>query len=132
MFWTSVKNNASIFKSSLMYRGCFMKNFHFNTICNITQEPRELQTYICACGFIGKSAVIKYNLLLSKVTSINRKSHFDQVAISFLLYPSLKQLHNYSAMQQLWWSSCLVKLLYSYSILKGHSVIQAYYFYGNN
>ncbi len=33
--------------------GCFMKNFCFNTICNITQEPQELQRYNRACMFIG-------------------------------------------------------------------------------
>ena len=37
-------------KSSLMYGtvtscdgGDFMKNFRFNTICNVSQEPQELQ-----------------------------------------------------------------------------------------
>ncbi len=34
--------------------------------------------FTCACGFIGKSAVIKYQLL-SKVLSINGKSRFDQL-----------------------------------------------------
>ncbi len=57
-----------------------MKNFRFNTICNITQEPQELQRYNRACGFIGESAVIKCDQVLSKVTSINRKSLFDQLA----------------------------------------------------
>ena len=37
----------------------FMKNFHFNTICDLTQEPQQLQSYDCVCGFIGKSAMIK-------------------------------------------------------------------------
>ncbi len=36
-----------------------MKNFRFNTICTITQEPHELQNYNRACSFIDKSAVIK-------------------------------------------------------------------------
>ncbi len=57
-----------------------MKNFRFNTICNITQEPQELQIYNRVCGFIGKSAVIKCHQVLSKVTSINRRSLFDQLA----------------------------------------------------
>ncbi len=57
-----------------------MKNFHFNTICNISQEPQELQRYNHACRFIGKSAVIKCHPLLSKVTGISRKSLFDQLA----------------------------------------------------
>ncbi len=30
-----------------------MKNFRFNTICNITQEPQELERYNRACRFIG-------------------------------------------------------------------------------
>ncbi len=62
------------------YRGRFMKNFRFNTICNITQEPKELQRYNHACRFIGKSAVIKCHQVLSKITSINRRSLFDQLA----------------------------------------------------
>ena len=33
-------------------RGHFMKKFRFNTICNITQEPQELQWYNRACRFI--------------------------------------------------------------------------------
>ncbi len=57
---------AYILKSSLMYgsswdRG-FMKNFHCDTICNITQEPQELQKYnniMSVDQFIDKSAVIK-------------------------------------------------------------------------
>ena len=54
-------------------RGGFVKNFHFNifnTICNITQEPQELQRFNCVCGSISKFAVIKYHQLLSKVLSI--------------------------------------------------------------
>ncbi len=59
-----------------------MKNFRFKTICNITQEPQELQRYNRAGRFIGKSAVIKCHQVLSKVTSINRprRSLFDQLA----------------------------------------------------
>ena len=59
-------------------KGRFMKKFRFNTICSITQENHK--NYNCVCGFIGKSAVIKYHQLLSKVLSINGKSHFDQLA----------------------------------------------------
>ncbi len=57
-----------------------MKNFRFNTICNITQEKQELQRYNRACWFIGKPAVIKCHQVLSKVTSMNRRSLFDQLA----------------------------------------------------
>ncbi len=38
----------------------FMKNFRFDTICNITQEPQEYAEIHCDCEFIGKSAVIKF------------------------------------------------------------------------
>ncbi len=57
-----------------------MKNFRFNTICNITKDPQELRRYNRACRFIGESAVIKCHQMLSKVTSINRRSLFDQLA----------------------------------------------------
>ncbi len=57
-----------------------MKNFRFNTMCNITQEPQELQGYNRACRFIGKSTGIKCHQVLSKVTSTNRRSLFDQLA----------------------------------------------------
>ncbi len=57
-----------------------MKNFRFNTICDITQEPQELQRYNPACRSIGKSAVIKCHQVLSKVTSIDRRSLIDQLA----------------------------------------------------
>ncbi len=57
-----------------------MKNFRFDNICNITQEPKELRRYNCVCWFIGKSGVIKYRQLLLKVKCINRKSRFNQLA----------------------------------------------------
>ena len=44
-----------------------MKNFRFDTSFNITQEAQELNRFNNASGFIGKSAVIKYHELLSKV-----------------------------------------------------------------
>ncbi len=44
--------------SSSSNRGSFMKSFRFDTICNITQEPQELQRYNCAYhGFLSKSGV---------------------------------------------------------------------------
>ena len=36
----------------------FMKNFRFNTSCNNTQEPQELQRCNCVWGYIVMSAVI--------------------------------------------------------------------------
>ncbi len=53
-----------------------MKNFRFDTICNVTRDLQEVQRFNCGCGLIGKSAVIKHQLL-SKVVSNNRKSRFD-------------------------------------------------------
>ncbi len=64
-----------------------MKNFRFYTNCNITQEPQELQRYNRACRFIGKSAVIKCHQVLSKLTSINRRSLFEHTpSICILSY----------------------------------------------
>ncbi len=45
----------------------FMKNFCFDTIYNITQEPQKLQRFNSPYGFTGKSAVKEYHQLLSKV-----------------------------------------------------------------
>ena len=45
-------------------RGRSMKNFRFDTICSITEEPQELQRYnCCACVFIGRSTVISQHQL---------------------------------------------------------------------
>ncbi len=63
-----------------MRQGSFYEELRFNTICNITQEPQELQRYNRACRFIDKSAVIKCHQLLSKVTNVNRRSLFHQLA----------------------------------------------------
>ncbi len=68
--------NARILKGRLIMA---LDEIRFNTICNITQEPQERQRYNRACRFIDKSAVIKCHQLLSKVTSINRRSLFDQL-----------------------------------------------------
>ena len=47
-------------------RGCFMKNFCFDTICNITQETQELY-----CLWVHRQVgVIKYHQLLSKVLKV--------------------------------------------------------------
>ncbi len=64
-------------------KGRFMKNFRFNTFCNITYEPQEL--FKCACRFIGKFAAIQYRQWLSKVMSINVDA-FRSVSNSFMLY----------------------------------------------
>ena len=53
--------------------GCFMKNIRFDIFCDVNQEPQDPQRHNCACGFIGKSAVIKYHRLLSKGEIINGK-----------------------------------------------------------
>ena len=58
-----------------------MKNFRFDTICNITQKLRKLHRSNCVYGFIGKYAVTKCHQLLSKVLSrpIQRNSVFNQL-----------------------------------------------------
>ncbi len=66
-----------------------VKNFRFNAICNITQEPQELQRYNRACRFIDKSAVTKCHQLLSKVISTAVKIAFPPVSNRYLLYLSL-------------------------------------------
>ena len=58
-------------------RGHFMKNFRFDTICNITEELQELN---CFCGFIGNSTIIKY---LIAVKSLYKLTRFDQLATTF-------------------------------------------------
>ncbi len=63
-------------------RGHFMKNFHFDTIRNITQEP-----YI---GLWVHRQVCCHKILLSKVNCINEKSRFDQLATASSTTPSLK------------------------------------------
>ena len=60
--------------------GSFYEELSFNTICNITQEPQELQRHNRPCRFMGKSALIKCHQLRSKNTSIKRRSLFDQLA----------------------------------------------------
>ncbi len=66
-----------------------MKNFHFNTICNITQEPQELQRYNRACRFLGKSAVIKMSSVAIKSYKYYQEIAFRPVSNSYLLSLSL-------------------------------------------
>ncbi len=73
--------------SSSCDMGCFMKNFCFNAIYNITQEPKKVQRFNCAYEFIGKSAVIKYHQLVSEVICMNWKLCFNQLATAYS-YPS--------------------------------------------
>ena len=61
----------------------FTNNFRFNTFCNITRVPQELQRYNCA-----KSTVIKYHQLPSKVIR-------NSVSNSFFFHPSLKELSQF-------------------------------------
>ena len=60
----------------LWYRDCFMKNFRFDTLCNITQEPQELQILNNAFGFIGKPVMINVTNCCHKlqVLAANRVS----------------------------------------------------------
>ncbi len=55
-------------------KGRFMKNFRFDTIWNITQEP-QLQRY--TREFIDKSAVIRINVI----------SRFDQLTMASFSTP---------------------------------------------
>ncbi len=63
-----------------------MKNLRLKNITKITNKPKkkkkkkEPQRYNRACRFIGTCAVIKCHQLLSKVTSVIRRSLFDQLA----------------------------------------------------
>ncbi len=54
-----------------------MKNFRFNTICNITQKPKELQRYNRACRFIGKC------MCCDKMSSVAMKSYKCYQEIAF-------------------------------------------------
>ena len=69
LFYNYVVNISVIqciyLKNSLMY-GSFwdschlIKNFRFDIICDIIQEPQALPIWHCASGFIVYSEVIKY------------------------------------------------------------------------
>ena len=65
----------------LIFERGVVKNFQFDTICNITQE---LQRINCACGFIGKSSVIQS----IPIKCINGKSCFEQL-VTVYSAPSL-------------------------------------------
>ena len=65
-----------------------MKNFRFNAICNITQELQELQKYNRACRFTGKSAVVQYHELLSKLQVLTGDRY--STSLQQLLLPILK------------------------------------------
>ncbi len=74
-----------------------MKNFRFDTICNITQEPQELQRFnlyplvyrqVC-CETISPIAVKSY-------FKYQWVSIFRLVSSSFLLYLSLKYMYSIS------------------------------------
>ncbi len=70
----------NVFCSAILYSTSFRYN--------LQHYPRttKMQNFNCACGFIGKSAFIKYHQLLTKVVSIHEKSLFDQLttASSFI------------------------------------------------
>ncbi len=42
-------------------RGRFMKSFRFDTICNITQEPQELQNSIVPVG--SSASLLRENII---------------------------------------------------------------------
>ena len=60
----------------------------------LSNHKNELQWYNRACRFIGKSAVKCRHQLLSKVTSINRKSLFDKLATATSSYYPIQKYVN--------------------------------------
>ena len=85
---------AQIFRGSTFWQKCVALAapifYTFRRACNITQEPLKLQSFNCACGFIGKSALIKYHQLMTRV-SIHENSLFDQLATASSPTPTLKE-----------------------------------------
>ena len=90
--------------------GCFMKNFLFDTICNITQESQELYTKIQLCLWVlGKSAVMKYHQMYQRLI-FNGKSHINQLVtasfttsslINSIIHPDSDDMYYTGIMQQL-------------------------------
>ena len=77
----------------VVLEGHFMQNFPFASTLYATllkNQQKELHRFNCVCGFIGKSAVIKYQLLLKVILTGNCVLPFSN---SFLLYASLKRPH---------------------------------------
>ena len=74
LFYNYVLNISVIqcihFKQQLEIGVVFLYTFVYN-ICNIIQEPQELQRFNCACGFIDNFAVI---LSSTVVQSIRRSA----------------------------------------------------------
>ena len=72
---------------SFLDRSRFMKNFRFDTICNITQELQEplWERLNCASGHIWK-----YHQFLQKMYKCWREIAFRPVSNSVLLYLSLR------------------------------------------
>ncbi len=67
-----------------------MKNFRFNTICNITQKPKELQRYNRACRFTGKCAVIKMSSVAIKSYKCHQEIAFRPVSNRHLVSLALR------------------------------------------
>ncbi len=56
------------------------RTFVSTLFATLLRNHKNYRGTIVPGSFIGKSAVKKYHQLLSKVTSMNRRSHFDQLA----------------------------------------------------
>ncbi len=85
-----------------------MKNFCYNTICNITQEPQELTEIHVHVDSSASLLFKKYHQLLSKVKSINGKSFFDQLATaSFSTSPT----QEFEIRDLIWLDHLLVQFL---------------------
>ncbi len=70
-----------------------MKNFRFNTICNITQKPPELQRFNCTCGFLSKSTATKLHQLLSKVIPESYKWNSFLLHLSWIIWFAITNIH---------------------------------------
>ncbi len=72
------EKSNSLYVSSCS-RGCCMKNFRFDTICNITQEPPELQRHNTFVH-VGSLVSLLLQTTISWYQKNKGKSHFDQLA----------------------------------------------------
>ncbi len=66
-------------------RGHFMKNFHFKTIYNITQEAKKNTDYIC--GFTSKKQTIKTLLQQQETNTLKiKKSDVPNIRHNLINY----------------------------------------------
>ena len=76
-------------------RVILMTEIYFNTICNITQEPQDLQRWCLVFRFSVKSNKILLHQFMSKQVSVHRGLLFDQLAIAnTIVCPELNHWEN--------------------------------------